>query len=314
MSKKLVQIGAMSGLTTLAVLALALSSGWGGRPPTASAAHIPYVEPDGPPPQSVPQRTLQGYNQPLEFLNASSASQLKRGSLLIGESSGSVSDCTDPASSDPDKTRGCSRWCLNSDQSLWTTDVNNCIRTWQQLPLVGGGPFLRLLDETGLSQVDRGVVVLLGRNTENQFKTLVAEANPAASGSVGIGARSTSTSHYAAEFAGRVLVNNSSGDAKLCLNGNDSTHCIATWQGAIESGFPPETVRLRNATPWSVQDSPGGLPGNVGLNGPLIVGSLVVGTPAGPLLCGAAPCSCGDGLCSTVSNENSATCAADCPP
>lgn len=251
-----------------------------------------YVEPNSPPPTGIPSG-----RPALEFLNGSSAIQRKVGSLLIGDQTGGDS------------------LCLNGDPSLWTADDDNCIQSWMDVAGDIEWTFLRLLTLAEVSppspQLDQGFMVFRNNASQNQLISLLTEASETAPfGATGIRAISPSTQSYAAQFNGQSVIRRSSGLAQLCLN-ND---CITQWNEVVVA-VPTDVVNLQ-ATAQVTPDA-----GNVGINGPMLVGSLVVGNPntvsVASNLCGqfgTLPCSCGDGLCSPGNGEDAINCSADCGP
>lgn len=269
-------------LATLAILGLAILI----IPALAFAQS--YVEPNAGPPFGIPTG---GSN--LEFLNSSSATQTLTGSLLIGERNGVLSTCTTGDST------GCAKLCLNADTSKWTNDAQNCIAQWGDLAAIAGGPFLRLLTGAELALQDRGFTAIHGDGLSNHLISLLAVADPSASGAAGFQANSTSTSYYAGQFQGKVVVKPETGTSEICLNGN----CISSWLDPV-GGAPSDATLLQSGTPYFSPQA-----GNVGLNGPLIVGSLVTGTPTAGT---ATIYTCGDGLCSSQNGENAFSCSADC--
>ncbi len=271
-----------------------------------------YVEPVGPPPNSAP------IGRPaLEFLNGSTATQRKVGAFLVGQSNNAAKlpNCTyDTGSRTWTATSGCASLCLNADVNTWitTTDPNSCIRNWQDLRSLIGGPFLRLLPDSTAGNIDGtdgacggalpdpdcGVVSFVSDPTKNQLISLMAEAYPSGNGASGLRAMSSSTSHYAGWFQGNVKIVSPTGNVELCLNGV----CIDSWSDA-QPGLPADAVKLQTTNFLTPQT------GTVGLNGPLFVNSLVLGTPAI-----ATPVSqtCGDGICSRENNETNINCPLDC--
>ena len=256
-----------------------------------------YVEPEGPPPQSVPNRTA-GADPAIQFLNGSTAEQRKLGSFIIGErdlNTASLPASRIPKCTDTDLS-GCSKLCLNGNPANGANDPN-CIRDWSEITYFVGGPFLRLLSSAQATQVDPGFVSLRSFSFNQQLISLISEANTAVNGSEGIRAESTSTSHYAGQFAGRVGIGRSVGTAPLCLHGS----CITDWGNAVPA--PADSISLQGTGVYSQQV------GHLSLSGLIMANSVVVGYPSASTPTNV---SCGDGICSTENSESVGNCPVDC--
>ncbi|MEK7637072.1 MAG: hypothetical protein AAB402_01600 [Patescibacteria group bacterium] len=303
-----VVIGGISGLTLL-------------HPDFGYAA---YSEPLSNP----PQYNVSTVEIP-EFINGAAFAQQKKGSLLIGERNGALSNCT------TDSETGCSRLCLNPDLTNFpgTTDSNpatgNCITSWPMLTsrlISSGGSYVRRQDNPAHSDnaipdppgdtIDNGAFSIQAKpytysssNQNAQLITLIAEAPDSASANTptGIYSEALTDASYAATFAGRLAV--VGGQQQICLNdslnGNlNDNDCISNWTDITAS--QAAIVRLQNLglDQRITSDS-----GNTAAGGSLVAGSLVAG---GPTSATSSDFSCGDGICSIVNNETRQNCSADC--
>ncbi len=250
-----------------------------------------YVEPNGPPPDGVPTG-----GSTLEFLNGSTTAQTKAGSLILGERGGQLAHCT------TSENGNCARLCLNADANLWTTDPTNCISSWSDIASQASGNYLHLYNSSQQAgaTADSGFITFQadGNSPKFQFISLLAQAN-SIDNSTGIQAASSTSSYYAGQLAGKTVILPESGQTSICLNDD----CKQSWAEVV-GGVPNDVLELQSGQVYTPQD------GNIGINGPIIVGSLVAGHPAAST---PASYTCGDGICSPENNEQT-QCPSDCSP
>jgi len=245
----------------------------------------------------------------VQELNTSDNPQLKTGSLLIGESNGRLSKCNYTNNAfDPGKETYCSQLCINADATKGTTDTANCITAWTDLQSLAPGTYLSKFTagQSNTSPPDQGYSRIQADSSLGQTISLIAEADGSATGR-GIVGNGKSDTRYAGRFDGTIVVTGpGTYQGSICLNdvGGSGGSCIKTWAD-ITNGTTAALVRLQTMNVYG-HHAPD--QGNVGANGPVQAGSLVVGTPT---FTTSVTNSCGDGICEAA-NESISTCSLDC--
>ncbi len=257
-----------------------------------------FIEPSGPAPGG----------RSATYLDTSSTTQKKLGSLIIGDGAGTAET-----------------FCLNANSSA-STDAN-CITTWTDLLGKVGGPFVEThADDTitspGLpSSYDPSFQIGYARvrgNASPATDAIVATANLTYPGTaVAVyGTDNRDNSNYAGYFSGRLSIVNHYElspipdiPGEICLNADTPYNpadaaprygCIDDWAdvGGVAAG---PYVQLQPANPPNPQV------GSAWISKSWQMGAVVAGNPSF-----VSTSYCGDGLCSTNINESSGSCAIDC--
>lgn len=257
------------------------------------------------------------------FLDTSSNSQKKIGSLMVG---------------DPSHTEGgagyLDRLCLNAYASRsgsldYQTDKRNCIRQWSNIPSAYGTSLVRLYQDLpggNYYAPQEGYVAITGNIANQSAATFTTMASSGTFGGspaplpVALYAYSSyngDASNIAGHFIGRVAIKNAlkpdltedPDTTLLCLNDtvypfNETTGygCIRTWADLGEILPGVDYVRLQstnNPTPDN---------GRAAVTSAAAMGTLIAGDPP---VCGGSGCpTCGDGQC--TNGEAVDTCPVDC--
>ena len=239
-------------------------------------------------------------NSALKFLNATSATQQKAGSLTIGLYGDNA------------------KLCLNANTNYPANDSKNCISSWAELS--GGTTGALPLHTSGTYNPDHGYISLAPLTTTNQLYTLITQANiNSFSPSTGLMATDAgSTKNYAGAFSGTVAVYDGSyGSSKqLCLNdptqtagiilgpfwgGSNSYGCITKWTDLFYPAGGQAYVNLTSSGSTPTRQN-----GLVAVSNSAQFGSMQIGDPDGTSL----SYTCGDGICNA--GETTASCRIDC--
>lgn len=244
------------------------------------------------------------------FLNGSSASQQKKGSLLVGPSGGTSALCLNTPLSPTDYSDSDGTTCIHT----WN-DVRN-VSSANSLPLgsIGSASGSSIATDYAKSS---GFVRIRGSAVLNQRYSLIVEANsnPSASHARAIyasdapyGSPSVGT-NWAAFFSGNIMITDKTWNSSknFCLNGinpaisGSTAGCITRWTDPFLAGGGVGFVSLSSSNPQS---------GNLAVTGSTQVSSMQAGNIAGVAIAN----TCGDGICSknTVPPEDGASCSIDC--
>lgn len=272
--------------------------------PSARGAFDPNFPPGSytPPGGQSPNYSL----DTLKFLNPSSVTQQKKGSLIIG------------SSAEPGK------FCLNPNPNNGAQDPGNCISSWVDVAgdLTGALRFYKVSATatavpnslTDFPSIQNGYVRVKNDASKNQRYGIILGGTTKSTLSSGAALYATNagiSTNWAGYFVGGTVIKNASQNASLCLNGttmvqyNPSSggNCIKNWSDLFFGSSALGYLHLLNG-------SGSGDVGQVALTKGFFSGAIVIGTPVS--FSGAL--TCGDGFCSAGEPSCPSDCAAILPP
>lgn len=242
---------------------------------------------------------------PPTFLNGSTVTQRKLGSLLIGPNNGTA------------------QLCLNADPSLSIHQPvvpATCIDSWSDIVVPGSyvrrQQYITPSDPQKVDDYipsDRGFATVVARTSAtcgsngttacNQGLSTVVKVNTASTAPVKYAVYATdggSTARSAVQLSGKTLITNGSSTAELCLNGQ----CITRWSEAFSFGNLG-AIRLQNM-PTLRPDV-----GHASVGGVIqFTRSLTIGRPTGSTL---TAWTSDDGQCTDENGETDSSGSDDCP-
>lgn len=256
----------------------------------------------------VPQMVLAAWFEPTAtpllgtqpaFLNGSSQTQLKTGTLSLGSLS------------------RVSKLCLNADTSLSIHDPGNataCIDSWADVG-TASGPYVRRQqfvtpsnpqDVTTYGTADAGFAAVIGQAANTQYLSTVVKANSASTAPIKYAVYASDSgvdTRSAAQLSGKSVISNAGQNAELCLNGQ----CITRWADVINYANTA-VIRLQTTTavnPYIVPDQgQASLTGVIQIQRSLTLGRPSLGTPFALTY--------GDGQCTAENGETAANSPLDC--